>query len=308
MLSEKRLLKFVRNTEISPDVRVQCLNALSKLDLLKINLLHELIRDKNSFVKQASLKELFALDEKTAVEIALKILEKGNVADSQHAIVQLSKSNDRQAIKYFRLQMKQILNGSVTQSLMLEILDGAKLQKDKTVRQLLTKYDNLIESIKDKNIKEFAKYIQCMEGGNVKRGKFLFFNSGGAECIRCHKLNNVGGEAGPDLSLIGNTGKHHILESIVVPSAKVTGGYGITNIELKDNTELMAILMKEDKEKILIKIGGNLRVIFRKDLKSMSKPLSPMPPYMTYFLTPAKIRDIVAYLSSLNKKPTQLNN
>ena len=51
--------------------------------------------------------------------------------------------------------------------------------------------------------------------GNPDNGRVVFFKTAGVQCAVCHKIDNVGGAVGPDLSQIGkkydrakNPGKH----------------------------------------------------------------------------------------------------
>ena len=66
-----------------------------------------------------------------------------------------------------------------------------------------------------------------IEGGSVNRGKYIVFEHSGAQCLRCHKVGDHGGIAGPTLSGIGTrlTG-YELLESMMNPSAVVVEGFG----------------------------------------------------------------------------------
>ena len=48
-----------------------------------------------------------------------------------------------------------------------------------------------------------APYSFALAGGNPRRGAGRFFENAVLPCARCHKVGGEGGEAGPDLSLIG---------------------------------------------------------------------------------------------------------
>src|SRR2546429_977817 len=46
-------------------------------------------------------------------------------------------------------------------------------------------------------------YREAMVGGDAEAGRKVFFEKTEVSCLRCHKINGVGGEVGPDLTGIG---------------------------------------------------------------------------------------------------------
>src|SRR5262249_28781892 len=59
-----------------------------------------------------------------------------------------------------------------------------------------------------------------LDGGEVQRGRELFFANKKAICATCHAVQGQGGQIGPDLSKIGAIrAPRDLLEAIVFPSA-----------------------------------------------------------------------------------------
>ena len=72
-------------------------------------------------------------------------------------------------------------------------------------------------------ISELAK-----RSGNADHGKLLLAASlkGEAQCLRCHTVRGVGGNIGPDLSMIGKkASKENLFESILQPSKAIADQY-----------------------------------------------------------------------------------
>ena len=146
------------------------------------------------------------------------------------------------------------------------------------------------------------KFTYAISGGDINRGRDVFFNHGAAQCLRCHKVNGLGADVGPNLSLMGKRyDRRYLLEAIVDPGAVVAPGYGIASVTTKDGKVHSGTYMGENKAVVRIK-GANGKVVAhqRVNIKTMMPPVSPMPP-MHMLLQPGELRDVVAYLKSLDK-------
>ncbi len=66
-----------------------------------------------------------------------------------------------------------------------------------------------------------------LEGGDVQRGRTLVYEHTNAQCMRCHKIGNYGGIAGPVLDGVATRlSLAELLESMIDPNAIVADGYG----------------------------------------------------------------------------------
>ncbi len=66
-----------------------------------------------------------------------------------------------------------------------------------------------------------------LHGGHVQRGRTLVYEHTNAQCMRCHKINDYGGIAGPALDGVGaRLTKRALLESMIDPNAVVADGFG----------------------------------------------------------------------------------
>ena len=97
--------------------------------------------------------------------------------------------------------------------------------------------------------------------------------------------------------------KAELAESLVEPSAKIAAGFGIETIVLKDGTTLAGSVLKENAKSLDFKLtDGKTQKVAVATIASRTPPVSVMPP-MLGILSPAEIRDVVAYLSGLKPKP-----
>ena len=101
-----------------------------------------------------------------------------------------------------------------------------------------------------------ASYRETLTGGNADKGSDVFHNHQGAQCTRCHTIWEWGGDAGPVLKGVGERlSRQQILESLVVPSAAYSPGYGVFSLEMRDGEAVAGIVASEDETILKIKIG-----------------------------------------------------
>jgi putative heme-binding domain-containing protein len=122
-------------------------------------------------------------------------------------------------------------------------------------------------------------------------------------CARCHKVGGEGGEAGPDLSLIGaQKSKEYLLESILKPSAHIAAGFDVVTFQLKNGATETGSLASETPTEIVLKRADNTTVtIDPKQVKERVTAPSSMPEIYAQVLTRSQLRDMVALLSVLTQ-------
>ena len=141
-------------------------------------------------------------------------------------------------------------------------------------------------------------------GGDAVRGKKIFFRNGSANCQQCHKVGKRGGDAGPNLLGLGaRQDASYILESIIVPSAKLAPGYSPIAITMKDGSVVAGMLMTNTDTEVVVRNAETQKdtVCKKTDIANLPQAMSTMPP-MGAILKKDQIRDLIAYLSSLKSK------
>jgi quinoprotein glucose dehydrogenase len=153
-----------------------------------------------------------------------------------------------------------------------------------------------------KNGETVADYQDALYGGNAQLGRRYFLTSSAAECARCHSIGGQGGEVGPSLSNIGNIlSREQILQALVEPSARISPGYGMVILTLKDGQTAAGILTAENEHELVLKTAEAepLKIAVARIAKRDNVP-SSMPP-MGNIMSRREIRDVVEFLSGLKK-------
>ena len=88
--------------------------------------------------------------------------------------------------------------------------------------------------------------------GDVKNGRLVFNTTG--TCHKCHVVNKIGREIGPDLSEIGSKlSRQAMFESIIFPSAGISHNYEAYTLVLVSGTTSTGLIISETDESIRLK-------------------------------------------------------
>lgn len=184
----------------------------------------------------------------------------------------------------------------------LELMEAAAVRKEPAVAKALADLNAGLVAAGP-----LGKWMPSLEGGDPVNGFALFQALPAGQCLRCHKASDAGhaagGEAGPNLAGVAlRADRRELLESVVLPGAKVAPGYGVVSLTLADGASLAGTLLRESPDQVDIDAAGNRWRVSRKDIRSMTPPVSGMPP-MDLLLKPGEVRDLVAWLATLRKSP-----
>ena len=138
--------------------------------------------------------------------------------------------------------------------------------------------------------------------GNVEHGKVVFNTTG--TCVKCHTVNHVGKEVGPNLSEIGNKATRDFLyESILFPSAAIAHNYETWRLELESGNVVTGIIVSETKDAISIKTADAIVQTYKpSDIESKTQlKVSLMPADLQKLMTTQDLTDVVEYLTTLKK-------
>ena len=219
-----------------------------------------------------------------------------DTVELQRAIKMIPRLNSKKYI--IEKLVKELIDGRIAPEIQLEVLEEAKsIARDyPEIRMLMDNYNNYIN--KQSVMK---RYDVAIKGGNAEKGKGIFFSHVQAQCSKCHALKQLDKQIGPSLEGIAKRhSREFLLQSIVDPQAEITLGYGIVTAKLNDNRIVSGTLLSKDKNRITIKLPNNSLVYFAtSEIKSLSKPVGTMPD-LKAILNLRQVRDLVAYLATLN--------
>ncbi len=140
--------------------------------------------------------------------------------------------------------------------------------------------------------------------GDAARGKQLLAASvkSDMQCLKCHTVRGVGGQIGPDLSMVGKkAARDNLFESILYPSKAVADQYVSWVIETKKGLTLTGLLVEETADAVTLRdANGKDTKIDRKEIDSRAKsPNSLMPGDLLAYMTEDELVDVVEYLQTL---------
>ena len=221
-------------------------------------------------------------------------LSGANVALRQHVLTALGTLPEPVALELLGAWLARLTAGTVPAELQLELTTAAAARREPAIATTLKQWQETLPATDP-----LATFRTSLAGGDVKKGADLFrFHL--AQCSKCHSVDKEGGDAGPDLKGVGaHLTREEILESLIVPSAAVTPGFGAGNLDLKDGSSVFGSFMSQNEKEIVVKTPEGTEItVPRNQIATLTPPTSPMPP-MGGILTPAELRDLVSYLASL---------
>jgi putative membrane-bound dehydrogenase-like protein len=280
------------------DVKEAALVALSTMKFAEMPKALEIaLADKSKKVRSTALGMLAEADlpEASAISLFSSILADGTVIEKQATLEALGKLKGSGAIKVLDQQISALIDGKVAPEIKLDVMEAIEANQNPALSKKLEQY------IASKSTADpLAPYLETLAGGNKRKGQNIFYRNEAAQCVRCHAIFEWGGDAGPVLAGVGaKRSPKELLESIIEPSAQYAAGYGVTTLTLKDGKTTAGLVMEETDTFIKLKVGSeDLQTIEKSQIETRENIPSSMPS-MKEILTKKEIRDLVAFLVSL---------
>ncbi|MEO2089703.1 MAG: c-type cytochrome, partial [Gemmataceae bacterium] len=142
-------------------------------------------------------------------------------------------------------------------------------------------------------------------GRDFDKGRKLF---AAANCFGCHRFDNEGGSAGPDLSgLAGRFGMKDLLDNTLNPSKEISDQYQAVEIDTLDGKKVVGRIVNLNGEGMSVMtnmLEPNSQVNVRQKDVDTVRPskLSMMPEGLLDTLTDDEAIDLMAYLLSMGKR------
>jgi putative membrane-bound dehydrogenase-like protein len=130
--------------------------------------------------------------------------------------------------------------------------------------------------------------------GDPQKGRVVFQQV----CARCHKLDGLGQDVGPDLATVRHRAPLNILSDIIMPSASIAQNYESYVVETTSSGMVEGIMSAQTPTTITIRHeAGREDVIRRADIKSMRvTSLSAMPSDLDRQITVDQMADLLRFL------------
>lgn len=290
-------LKKKNNSKL---VRISALKALSELN--SPNLLEALrlaVVDKAQSLREEAQVLLGEVDlPKADIAQLLGIaLENGTPAEQQKALKSLATSGAEESEQILNTWIDRLAAKEIEPALQLDVLLAVEEAGFESGKAKLAAYEA------EKNQEDaIAPFLETIYGGNPRSGAKIFYQNSSAQCIRCHAYQGLGGAVGPELDGIAEIlNPEELLTSLIDPSARLAPGYGTVVLELNDGTSVTGILIAEQQQFLKLKIGNDtLKEIAINEIKSRENLPSGMISMAT-ILTKSEIRDLMAFLQTMQK-------
>jgi putative heme-binding domain-containing protein len=147
--------------------------------------------------------------------------------------------------------------------------------------------------------------VLAKRSGDATRGKAVWNASlvGAAQCAKCHMVRGVGGQVGPDLSMIGKkASRENLYDSILTPSKAIADQYIQHSVTTTAEVTVSGLLIADTPAVITLRdANGKDTTIAKKEIEGQVRKLktSIMPEDIVAALTEDELIDLVAYLETL---------
>jgi putative heme-binding domain-containing protein len=306
------LLRLTASKQVSTAVKLQVLRLLAtKTDApaeVRGALLAATADGIDAELRIAALKLLPNIAPEDALTTAHRFLEgKGFKPAERQAAVDLIATSTLPAATALRSGLtEKLAHGRLGDSLRLDVHAFAATSAEPAVKDALRRYLAITRKPEELATPELP-YELLVAGGDPKRGRAIANEHLAANCTACHRFeSDEGSEVGPSLKSVGSQRSNtELAESLVNPSAKIVPGFGFETLTLKNGEMIAGVVTSEPgpiNQSYAVRLpDGSKRTVPADELAVRTLPVSVMPP-MLGILTPAEIRDVVAYLETLRPK------
>jgi len=295
-----KLAEVAKDPQAAAEVRARALAVLDALNDPQVNaVVASAGQAEAPAVRLAALQILARRAPTEAVSIVERLLAHGSVKEQQAAYRALGRLDTPEAAAQLAQALDRLAAGEVPVAEQVELIDSAEKSADPAVKTRYRKLRDTWAASQD----TLAAWHGALEGGNPAAGSRIFKWQPVLACVRCHKIDGDGGDAGPDLTQVGaRSTPEYLVESIVKPNAKIAPGFDVVTLTLKSGKSETGTLVSANDAVFVLRHpdGSQISVPADTVVKRDSAP-SSMPDVFTQILTRSEIRDLVAYLETLKK-------
>lgn len=293
------LLAMVKSDRF-PEVKIAAIQSLAKMNASTTPKgIESALADSDKSVRVAGLTLLdqLDLDKELKVKLLMEVIEKRTTEEKQAALVALGKVPVENTSASFEKLLAQMSAGKLPTDILLELSEAVESTQNPGLKE---KYEQASNQLWKGDA--LASYQSSLNGGDVAKGRSIFFQSQTGQCMRCHAYDDMGGNVGPAMNGIAKRlSKQEILESLIDPSKRIAPGYGVVTLELDNGKKVVGVLAEENSKSILVKQGASPdTLVMKANVKTRKDAPSSMPD-MKAVLSRREIRDLVSYLATLKE-------
>lgn len=290
---------LVGRKDLQGKVRAAALKTLAAIDDPRAaEAVRLAIADRDVALRVEAVGLLGKLNPDEATAKLAKAFATAGAAEKKAIITALGELKSAQADQVLAGLFAELKTGKVPNEALLELLEAAEKRGGAELKAHLGAYQNSLPQTEP-----LAKYAYALAGGDAENGEKLFKEHAVAQCTRCHKVDEVGGEAGPDLTgIAAKKDRRYLLESLVLPNAQIAEGFQTVMVTLKNDDLKAGIVKAETAESVTLQMpipDAPVEVVKKAEIKLRENAPSGMPPGMGELLTKRELRDILEYVASL---------
>ncbi len=275
--------------------------ALLALSDLKVETMGEAIRqalsDKEKEVRVAGIDLLgkTPLPADLMTRLLADVINTKSTEEKQAALLTLGTVPVANSQAVFEDQLNKLEAGKLSPDIRIELEEAIDSSGSTVLKE---KLNGILAKIDNGNA--LAKYSAALYGGQAERGRRIFYRNQAAQCIRCHAIDDYGGNAGPRLNDISKRiTRLQLLEALVNPGARLAPGYGMVTLKLKEGKTISGILVEDREQYLLVKSGDAAPEKFEKAQIEKRIDAASSMPNMGDVLSKKEIRDVVSFLAEL---------
>jgi len=253
--------------------------------------------DRDGRVRASALQRLARLAPDEAVARAAEVVAQGELAERQAALAILGARPGAVAVETLGRELARLEQELIPDELALDLVAACAAQRDPALDSALAAR----EARRAAADAALAPYLDALHGGERARGDAVFQRVD-LSCTRCHAWwQDASERVGPNLFGVGQRlTRLQLLESIVGPNRRTTPGYGATAFFLKDGRIVAGRVFEESPTLVrLFDANNNPIALDPAEIEERRADLSSMPEDLAKMLTPADMRDLLAYLAEL---------
>ncbi len=196
-------------------------------------LIDKLVSTNNVDLRIEAVNQLVASDADRAIPLLARAIESESILERQNAWDALAKLKSDAAKELIAKGVDSYLSNTLPKEVRLNVFEAAKKVRTEDTRKKMEAYIEKQEPLKTSD--PVAFYADSELGGDVSRGRKIFFEKTQVSCLRCHKIADVGGEVGPALTTIGkDKNVNYLLEAIVAPNAKIAENFKTVIVQTEE--------------------------------------------------------------------------
>ena len=292
------LVNWCYDTTCSPASRAKALGSLlASKPAAAVEVSEKLRDDPQPAVRMAARRvRATHLPAEQVVPELVAAVSSADLAERQAAVSLLAEMDAPAAVEAVKTLAAKLDSGSLDPTIHLEVREAAQ-------KRLGRKVAAAPASGSSEDM--VAAWSDTLEGGDVARGRDLFFTKGEVSCVRCHHAEGKGGDVGPKLDGIAATKQRpYLLESIVAPNATVAEAYRTTVFLTDEGVTVAGILVSENADTVKLKLAdGTVKDVKVASIDERTSGPSSMPADLVGKLTRRELRDLIAWMASLAQPP-----